>query len=141
MEFTRTPDDPTYVLKGQNATLVWEYHVDDKEKELRGIFWSVIHKVTGRPITMLVETKSGDRTEDGDIPLAYKGRVFIKEQATLVIENVTLDDSTTFSCTLDPELGSGLIKAEKLVQLIVTGMCLFVSKLFIFSEVIIQGCR
>jgi len=134
MEFTRTPDDPTYVLKGQNAALIWEYRVDDKQKELKGIVWSVVDKVTGIPIIMLLEKKSGDRSEAGGIPLAYKGRVSIMEQTTLVIENVTLNDSATFSCTLKAEVGSGSIDEDYPVQLIVTGMCIFVRKLFIFMK-------
>jgi len=83
---------------------------------------------------MLLEKKSGDRSEAGGIPLAYKGRVSIMEQATLVLENVTLNDSATFSCTLKAEVGSGSIDEDYPVQLIVTGMCIFVRKLFIFMK-------
>ena len=113
--------------------MVWEYRVDDKEKELKGILWSVADKVTGNPVTMLIEEKSGDRIEAPGISLAYKGRVSIKEQATLLIEDVTLNDSTFFTCTLIAEVGSGLTNTDDPVQLIVTGMCIFVRKLFIFS--------
>lgn len=134
LSFTRTPDDPTYILKGQNATLVWEYRVDDKEKELLGIVWSVESRVTLKPISMLVEEKSGDRREASGIPPAYKGRVSIKEQATLVIENVTLNDSTAFSCTLRAEAGLGVSDPVESVQLIVTGMCIFVRKFFFFCS-------
>ena len=134
LRFTRTPADPTYVPKKQNATLVWEYRVDDREKELKGIVWSVADKVTGTFTTMLVEEKSGDRSEAGRMPLAYKERVSIKEQATLVIENVTLNDSTTFGCTLMAEIGSGSIDQQSRVQLIVKGMCIFVKKSFVFLK-------
>ena len=140
LEFTQKPDNPTYVLEGQNAALVWEYLVDDKEKELKGIVWSVAEKVTGNPIVMLTETKSGDRNEASSIPPAYKGRVSIKEQATLVIHNVTLDDSGTFKCTLRAEVGSGVNEEEDSVRLIVTGMCIFLSTLC-GTEVIVQGCH
>lgn len=110
--------------------MVWEYHVDDKEKELLGIVWTVIEKVTGNTIILFTETKSGDRSEFGGISQAYKGRVSVKEQATLVIENVTLNDSTTFSCTLRAEFGSGLADVKRSAELVVTGMCLFVWNLF-----------
>ena len=119
---------------------MWEYNVDDRKKELKGILWRVADQVTGTFITMLIEEKSGNRSEAVSIPLAYKGRVSIKKRATLVIENVTLSDSTSFSCTLRAEAGSGATNANSAVQLIVTGMCTFVRKLFFFSEVIIQGC-
>lgn len=118
--------------------MVWEYRVDDREKELKGIVWSVADKVTGNPIAMFIETKSGDRSEVGGIPVAYKGRASIKEQATLVIQNVTLDDSTIFICTLRPEISSGVNEAEDTSKLIVTGMCTFVRTLF-GAEMIIQG--
>ena len=116
--------------------MVWEYRVDDKEKELKGIVWSVVEKVTGNTINLFTETKSGDRNEGSGISQAYKGRVSVKEQATLVIENVTLDDSTIFSCSLRAESGSGVNSAEEPVQLVVTGMCLFVWNLCTFSEMI-----
>lgn len=103
--------------------MVWEYRVDDKEKELLGVVWSVVEKGTGNTINLFTETKSGDRSEGGGISQAYKGRVSVKDQATLVIENVTLDDSTTFSCALRAELGSGVSDAKEFVQLVVTGMC------------------
>ena len=123
LEFTHTPEDPTYVIKGRSAELVWEYRVDDKEKDLQGIVWSVEDKATGNPINMLLETKSGDRSEAAGIPPAYKGRVSIKDNATLVIDSVTLNDSATFRCTLVAELGSGLSDEYYPVRLIVTGMC------------------
>ena len=116
--------------------MVWEYRVDDKEKELFGIVWSVVEKVTGNTINLFIETKSGDRKESSGISQAFKGRVSVKKQATLVIANVTLNDSTTFSCTLKAELGSGVADAEKSAQLVVTGMCLFVWNLFTSSEMI-----
>jgi len=53
--------------------LVWEYCVDDREKELKGVVWSVEDKVIGRPITMFVEKKSGDRSEAAGIPLVTLG--------------------------------------------------------------------
>lgn len=114
--------------------MVWEYRVDDKEKELKGIVWSVVEKSTGSTINLFTETKSGERNEGSGISQAYKGRVSVKKQATLVVENVTLDDSTTFSCTLRAEVGSGVNDAKESVQLVVTGMCLFVWNVFIFMK-------
>ena len=43
----------------------------------------------------------------------------------MVIANVTLNDSATFSCTLKPEIGSGLIDEDYRVQLIVKGICVY----------------
>lgn len=130
MAFTRTPDDPTYVTKGHDATLVWEYSVDDRQKELKGISWSVTDKVTGAPIFLIIETTSGNRSNGDSIPEAYKGRVSIEKQATLVIRNVTLDDSATFGCSLLPKGGSGAIGTQNVIRLIVRGMFASVNSVF-----------
>lgn len=122
MAFTRTPDDPTYVVKGDNATLVWEYSVDDRQVELKGIVWSVTDEVTSISSILVIETKAGNRSSPGNIPQAYKGRVFIEETATLVIQNVTLDDSSTFSCSLRAESVPSAVDTETATRLIVTGM-------------------
>ena len=122
MAFTRLPDKTTYAIKGDNATLVWEYSVDDKQKELLGIVWSVAHPTTKVPVAMLLENKSGNREYSANIPVAYKGRVSIVERATLVIQEVTLDDTTRFFCTLKAEIGSGAVDEVEGVNLIVTGM-------------------
>jgi hypothetical protein len=37
------PPNPSYVRKGSNATLVWQYSVDDKQAELQGIVFSVLN--------------------------------------------------------------------------------------------------
>ena len=51
----------------------------------------------------------------------YKGRVYIKGRAILVIENITLQDSTTFRCRLSAKPGSGLSDVTSDVRLSVTG--------------------
>lgn len=122
MAFTRTPDDPTYVVKGDNATLVWEYSVDDRQIELKGIVWTVTVKATGNPAILVIETKSGNRSNPANIPQAYKGRVSVEETATLVIQNVTLEDSTTFSCSLRAESVPSAVDTEAGTRLFVTGM-------------------
>ena len=122
MAFTRTPDNPTYVVKGDNATLVWEYSVDDRQIELQGIVWSVIDKATGIPTVLVIETKSGNRSNPDNIPQAYKGRVFIEKTATLVIQNVTLEDSKAFRCSLRAESVPSAVDTESDARLIVTGM-------------------
>ena len=121
MAFTRIPDDPTYVVKGDNATLVWDYSVDDRQVELKGIVWSVTDEA-GISTILVIETKSGNRSSPSNIPQAYKGRVFIKETATLVIQNVTLADSSTFSCSLRAESVPSAVDTEAVIRLIVTGI-------------------
>lgn len=122
LAFTRTPNDPTYAVKGSNASLVWEYSVDDRQKELQGIIWSVNDKGTGNPIFLVLENKSGDKSYAAGIPVAYKGRVSIEPQATLVIQGVTLDDNNVFTCNVKAEAVPGALSIVNAVQLIVTGM-------------------
>ena len=133
MAFTRTPKDPTHVVKGSNATLVWEYSVGDREKELKGIIWIVADKVTGNPISLITETKSGTRSYAAGIPEAYKKRVSIEDQATLVIQEVTLDDNREFSCNVRAEGSSSAISIENSIKLIVTGMSESIAQCILYT--------
>ena len=118
--FTQQPSDPSYFEKGTNATLVWDYSVDNQQTELEGISWSVL--VGSSFVSMLVKIGDADPVPHRDIPSTYKGRVFIKGRATLVIGNITLQDSTSFQCTLSAKQGSGLFDVNSDVTLSVTGM-------------------
>ena len=70
----------------------------------------------------MIEQKNGDRQITSDIPSAYIGRVGIEGKATLVIENITIQDSTTFRCLLRAEPAIGLQDQVSNVNVIVTGM-------------------
>ena len=70
----------------------------------------------------MIENKNGDRVITSGIPSAYIGRVGIEGRATLVIENITIQDSTIFQCTLRPEPVTGLQDQVSSVTLIITGM-------------------
>ena len=87
IKFTLEPSDPSYARKGSNAKLAWDYSVDDKQKELKGIVYSVL--VSNGPfVRMLVKFKNGTIVEHSQIPAAYKGRVRIEGNASLVIDKV-----------------------------------------------------
>ena len=70
----------------------------------------------------MTENKNNVREIASGIPSAYIGRVGIEGRATLVIENITIQDSTTFRCTLRIEPGIGLQDVLSEVKVIVTGM-------------------
>jgi len=70
----------------------------------------------------MAESKNGDRAILSGIPSAYIGRVGIEGRATLVIGNVTFQDSTSFWCTLRAERAAGLQDQVSGIKLIVTGM-------------------
>lgn len=116
MEFTLKPPSPSYTRNGTDAELVWDYSVDDKQKELQGILFSV--EIGGVFKRMLVQMKNGTVVEHPAIPSEYTGRVGMKGNATLVISNVSPQDGTFFKCQLVPK--SGQIQ-ESVVELIVTG--------------------
>ena len=120
MSFTKEPDNPSYITKGNNVTLVWDYNVTDRQAELKGITWAVYFN--GQYKTLIVEFKNGDRVVKSDIPPAYTGRIAIEGRASLVIGNITVEDNTFFKCTLRAEPMSGLQDQSNTVELIVTGM-------------------
>ncbi|KAL9964811.1 hypothetical protein ACROYT_G028499 [Oculina patagonica] len=116
LKLTLEPSDPSYAKKGRDAKLVWDYSVDNKQAELSGIIYSV--QVSGGAFKeMLVQQNDGSVVNHPNIPAAYKGRVKVEGNATLVIVNVTSQDNTRFRCTLVPTSGLD-ISSE--VQLIVT---------------------
>ena len=119
--FTQEPRDPSYFKKGSNATLVWDYSVDNQQTELQGVIWSVLLKGQSNVVPMLVKEGDADAFPHPNIPSSYKGRVYIKGRATLVIVNITLQDKTQFHCTLSPKGGSGLSIVNSYITLSVTG--------------------
>ena len=120
--FTQEPSDPSFFKKGTNASLVWDYSVDNQQSELQGITWSVLPKGQSSSVAMLVKIGNADAVPHPDIPSTYKGRVYIEGRATLVIVNVTLQDNTKFRCILSAKVGSGLSDMFDEITLSVTGM-------------------
>ena len=119
VKFTLEPPNPSYAGNGTNAKLVWDYSVDNQQTELEGIRYSV---KSGQDLKgILILQNDGTVVNHPDIPAAYNGRVRIEGRASLVIENINLQDNTKFRCTLVAKAGAGLDVAS-IVQLIVTGM-------------------
>ena len=127
IQFTKEPDKPSYIKKGNNATLVWDYSVTDRQAELKGITWAVY--LNNQYKNLEVEDKNGNKVPNPGKPPAYDGRTSIEGRASLVIKNITAQDNTFFRCTLLAEAASGLPDKESTIKLIVTGMS--VSHLFI----------
>lgn len=69
----------------------------------------------------MTESKDGTRVISSNIP-AYIGRIGIEGKASLVIGNITIQDSTTFQCSLRTEPSAGLEDQDSVVRLTVTGM-------------------
>ncbi|KAL9966770.1 hypothetical protein ACROYT_G024890 [Oculina patagonica] len=120
LKFTLVPPNPSYAVRGSNAKLVWDYSVEDKQAELQGIVYRVFQISSGLFTTLLIQNNDGTVADNPNIPLAYKGRVRIEGKASLVVENITDQDNTTFRCLLLAKLGSGAIDRVSNVQVIVT---------------------
>ena len=118
IKFTLEPPNPSYAGNGTNAKLAWNYSVDNQQSELEGIRFSV--ESDGFK-GILVLKNDGTVVTPPNIPAAYRGRVRTEGRASLVIEDINLQDNTQFSCTLVKKPGAGQ-DLGSIVQLIVTGM-------------------
>jgi len=138
-KFTVEPPNPSYAKIKSNAKLVWDYSADNPQAELDGILYSV-QVSSGSFTNMLGLPYNGTVIIFSSIPSAYKGRVRIEGRASLVIENINLQDNATFVCTLVAKAGAGR-DVVSIVQLIVTGMHLLICPIFDihFCMIYIQG--
>ena len=116
LKFTLKPPNPSSARKGSNAKLEWDYSVGNQD-ELAGIIYSVKEPGLSVFTDMLIK-QSGAIFNSSTIPKTYKGRVRIEGKASLVIENVTPQDSTLFRCKL---VGTSVPDQTSIVELIVTG--------------------
>ncbi|XP_022796384.1 neurotrimin-like isoform X2 [Stylophora pistillata] len=117
MVFIREPDNPTHVPVGHNASLEWDYSIDDRKTELGSIIWSIFDTVQNREYPIIAEGPDGKRQFGTSFPQALRGRVNIKGRATLIISNVTVNDAAPFQCALRPKSG---LDQKSLVRLVVT---------------------
>ena len=118
LKFIRVPPNPSYARNGSNAKLVWDYSVDNKRVELGGIIYSV-RDTSGVFKEMLIQLSDGTVLKHSNIPPVYNGRVRIEGKATLVIDDVTPQDSTVFRCKIIALLAP---HQTSTVELIVSGM-------------------
>ncbi|KAJ7389606.1 otolith morphogenesis [Desmophyllum pertusum] len=91
--FTQEPVPKLCLQEGSNAVLTWDYKVDNRTAELQFIIWKHCQYM-------------------GTERLKKEGR------ATLVIKDITFEDSTNYYCILRGETGASLVS---IVELIVTG--------------------
>ncbi|KAJ7323719.1 hypothetical protein OS493_031135 [Desmophyllum pertusum] len=117
--FTQEPEIKLYLQEGSNAVLTWDYKVDNRTAELNMIIWSVYNKTEKKQVNLIVEYKNGN-IQYSPIALSVYGTERLKKEgrATLVIKDITFEDSTDYRCILRGENG---IDTESIVKLIVTG--------------------
>ena len=91
--------------------------MDNKATEFDLVIWRVIIGVDIKPL--IFENEAGVVTVSTRIPPEYKRRVEKTRQATLLIRNVTFNDSRLFRCVLSHKSGDEI---GDTVRLIVTGI-------------------
>ena len=113
--FTEVPSDPTYVAAGSDARLKWNFIIQGSFKRVE-----IEYETSGSWTTLVSKDQGGSAATNPNLPNSLKSRITIEGNATLVISAVNTGDSTRYKCAFVPLSGS-LIKAEGLLQLIVTG--------------------
>lgn len=117
--FTKEPLSTVFVMRGSDLYLKWEYYNETKPTELSFISWEVfVPGVSWKK--MIEENHDGRLLIHSDLPALYSGRVEKKNQATLVIKNVTFEDFSKYRCILNPFQGD--VTESSAVNAIVTGM-------------------
>ena len=96
---TTTTTSTVHLIKESDAVLEWGYYVDRNPAGLKFIAWKVFVKALRRYKEMIVEC-DGTVSFHPSLPAAYVNRVEKKEQAPVIVKNVTLKDSTIFQCVL-----------------------------------------
>lgn len=116
--FVKEPRNTIYVKRGNDLYLKWEYYNETKPNELSFITWEV--SVPGVGWTkMMEENYDGTLITHSDLPALYSGRVEKRDQATLIIKNMTFKDYSEYQCILTPSQG---LDTKSAVNVIVTGM-------------------
>lgn len=105
-------------MRGNDLTLKWEYYIDKKPADLKFATWDVYVEGDGWK-KMIGEEKDGTVFYHIELPPLYSRRVEKRDQATLIIKNMTYEDSTEFRCVLTALDGT---RTEGVVKVIVAGM-------------------
>lgn len=103
-------------MEGTDAIFEWNYKVDNRVAEFDLVIWRVIIGAENWPL--IFENEAGVVTVSTRIPSVYQGRVEKTGQATLLIRNVTFNDSLLFRCVLIQKSGDEI---GDTVKLTVTG--------------------
>ena len=113
-----TPDKSLVEVNvGTNATLIWRYTV--KRNVNYGILWGIREQNSDniRPDGVLFSQDKDEKAQLRSVPAAYAGRVFITDQASLVITDVRLSDEGRYIC----EISTTFLTVKKTIQLRIVG--------------------
>ena len=116
--FKKKPSSPEYVLRGNDLILKWEYYIDKKPADFNFATWDVYVEGVGWR-KMIGEETNGTVFIHNERPPLLSGRVEKRDQATLIVKNVTFEDSSEYRCVLTAlDLG----RTEDVVKVIIAGM-------------------
>lgn len=122
--FLEEPKTPMYAVEGSDVDIKWLYSEVNKTTDLMAVIWSVNNKTSGNDHVLIVETVDGIVTVNPDVAAEYRNRVEKKEQATLVIKEVTSEDSTGFSCRLRSTQGASFDETSRIQLVVIGNYCL-----------------
>lgn len=106
-----------YYQSGSDAAFAWDYNETDN---LLTTSWMVYNKTVKNFVTLRMEDENGNVMKDpARPPAAYVGRLKREGRATLIIKNITDEDSVGFKCILTEKVT--FLETESTVELIVTG--------------------
>ena len=116
--FKKKPPSTEYVLRGNDLILKWEYYIDKKPADFNFATWEVYVRGVGWR-KMIGEETNGTVFIHNERPPLLSGRVEKRDQATLIVKNMTYEDSSEYRCVLTAlDLG----RTENVVKVIVAGM-------------------
>ena len=116
--FKKKPSSTEYVLRGNDLILKWEYYIDKKPADFNFATWEVYVRGVGWR-KMIGEETNGTVFIHNERPPLLSGRVEKRDQATLIVKNMTFEDSSEYRCVLTAlDLGT----TENVVKVIVAGM-------------------
>lgn len=125
--FTRLPPDKLYVVKGETARFLWDFHVDDRDTDLfsESPRWFFIN--FSNITTIGFDSKSGTiwkffhHRKECPVSLCRR-RVNRESNATLVITGVSTADNGEYRCVLVLKSGNPDNSPTSNSELVVTGM-------------------
>ncbi|KXJ11358.1 Limbic system-associated membrane protein [Exaiptasia diaphana] len=122
--FTKIPPSKLHVLKGETVKLVWDYHVDDMEREFNLLsprwYYRYNKDTIQREIIGFNNRFIGWKFQISNItcpPRLIKPIIRVSRQsnATIFITNVTVVDSGIYGCTLALKYGADITNEVHLI--------------------------
>ena len=113
--------------------MVFEWDFSDTRNELKYVVWMVYNKTAGQDEVLRMEDENGTAVLSPSKPRpppAFNGRLERKGKATLIVKNITFEESTFFRCILSGKTGVGSSTSTIQLEVIGTIMSIFLLDIF-----------